>query len=311
MPINNSWKTDNYAFVGKSFEVRYANRINKLKPILGEKDVNSVDYEIEGAGGYGELPVYDGTNLNQGKMLRAFKTIVVPQEYAKSEQIGYKQAKIDKSGSCKKVGSRLGDSAAMTVYLHLLRTFSGAFNGRTGGDGKTWAASDHPVASKGSSGRSFVADPDAGTYSNLITAALSVDAITDAQAQANRFITPDGLPFLCQMDTLLVSPELEPLAKKICGENSKLTPDQVANVNPLSGELKYIVIGGGSEGFAPKQWALCDKTIMKDVFNIVYVSRPEVIQNELDNPLIDQYTAYVDFGIGWGDARQIIFSNPA
>ena len=29
-----------------------------------------------------------------------------------------------------------------------------------------------------------------------------------------------------------------------------------------------------------------------------------------DNPLIDLYTAYADFGVGWGDARQIIFGDP-
>ena len=34
------------------------------------------------------------------------------------------------------------------------------------------------------------------------------------------------------------------------------------------------------------------------------------MNTELDNPLIDLYTAYVDFDTGWGDARPIIFSNP-
>ena len=36
-----------------------------------------------------------------------------------------------------------------------------------------------------------------------------------------------------------------------------------------------------------------------------------VLQSQLDNPLIDMYTAYVDFACGWGDARQIIFGNPS
>lgn len=311
MPNLSAWKTDNYKFVGKSFDFRYADRINKLAPIIGTKNAKSVDYEIEGAGGYGELQAYDGSNLNNGAMSRGFKTIVTPQEYSKTINISYKQAKIDKSGECKKVGTRLGDAAAMTVYMHMIRTFGNAFNSAfVGGDGKAWAATDHPVASNGSNGRTFVADPDAGTYSNLITAALSVSAITDAQAKANRFVTPDGLPFLCDMDVLLVSPELEATAKKICGENAKLYPDQTDHVNPVS-DLQYIVIGGGADGFTGKQWAICDKRIMKDVFNIVYNTKPMVLQSEHDNPLIDAYTAYVDFGIGWGDARQIIFSNPA
>ncbi len=306
-----AWKTDNYKFVGKAFDFRYANRLNALAPILGTRVTNSIDYELEGSGGYGELEAYDGTNLNQGDMNRGFKMIVTPQEYAKSIPVRYKEAKVDKSGTCRKVGVRLGDSAAMTVYMHALRTLAGAFSGALGGDGKRWAATDHPVASKGSNGRTFVPDPDAGTYSNLITAELSVAAITDAQSKANRFITPDALPFLCRMDTLLVSPELEATAKKICGENSKLYPDQVGNVNPVQSELSYLVIGGGDAGFSAKQWAICDKTLMKDIFNLVYITKPTVIQSEQDNPLIDMYTAYVDFALGWGDARQIIFSNPA
>jgi len=307
-----SWKTDNYNFVKKAFEINYANRMNKLSPIIGERTTNSIDFVLEGLGGYGELTPYNGTDLTEGKMRRGFATIITPEEFTKKIPVGFKQAKVDKLGECRKVGSRLGDSAAMTVYLHALRTIGGAFNAnKVGGDGKAWAATDHPVASKGTSGRSSVADPDAGTFSNLITTALSVQAITDAQTKANRYVTPDGVPFLCDMDTLLVSPELEATAKKICGENARLYPDQTDNVNPLVGEMRYIVIGGGNDGFSAKQWAVCDRKLMKEIFNIVYITKPTVMQNELDNPLIDQYTAYVDFGIGWGDARQIVFSNPA
>lgn len=307
---NTAWKTDNYKFVGKAFDFQYADRLNKLMPILGARNTKSIDYEIEGSGGYGELTAYDGTNLNQGSMRRGFKTIVTPQEYSKSIPVGYKQAKIDKSGECRKVGIKLGNSAAMTVYMHCLRTLGGAFTGRLGGDGKTWAATDHPVASKGSEGRRYIPDPEAGTYSNLMTSALSVAAITTAQSNANRFVTPDGLPMLSEMDTLLVSPELEATAKKICGENAKLYPGKTEDINPVTG-LNYIVIGGGDVGFGAKQWAVCDRRMMKEVFNLVYITRPEVLESELDHPLIDMYTAYVDFGVGWGDARPIIFSDPA
>lgn len=309
--MNTNWKTDNYNFVKKTFDFSYADRMNKLAPILGERTVKSIDFEIEGLGGYGELAPYDGTNLNKAQMRRGFKTIVRPVEYSNSYDIGMMQAQVDKLGECRKVGMRLGQSAAMTVYLHCLRTLSGAFNPNLlGGDGKAWAATDHPVASKGSSGRTFVVDPEAGTYSNKITEALSVSAITSAQTKANRFVTPDGLPFLCEMDTLLVSPELEATAKRICGEGSKLYANEVADQNPITG-MKYIVIGGGNDGFAAKQWAVCDQRLLKEIFNLVYTQKPIVLQSELDNPLIDRHTAYTAFALGWGDARPIIFSDPA
>jgi hypothetical protein len=310
MPNFANWKTDNYAFVGKAFDNAYANRINKLSPIVGEVNAKSIDYELTGSGGYGELPRYEG-ELNEGSLMRGFKTIITPDEFSRSISVDYKKAVVDKMGETRKVGTKLGDSAAMTVYLHLLRMFAHAFNSDyVGGDGVAWASASHPVASKGSSGRKFIVDPDAGTYSNLISSALSVSAITTAQSMSNRFVTPDGLPFLCEMDTLLVSPELEATAKQICGEKAKLYPGQTSDVNPVS-DLQYIVVGGGADGFSATQWAICDRRLMKELVNIVYITRPKVLQSQLDNPLKDMYTAYVDFGCGWGDARQIIFSTGA
>lgn len=312
MPSTN-WKTDNHKFVGKAFDFSYAERLNKLSPIMSEVTTRSVDYEIEGTGGYGELQQYDGTNLNHGKMSRGFKTIVRPQEFSKSIPVGYKQAKIDKRGETKKVGTRLGASAAATVYLHMLRCFARAWAPTyLGGDGKPWAAADHPVASKGSNERKFIVDEEAGTYSNVMSSAFSVSAITAAQTMANRLITPDGLPLLAEFDTVLISPELEPKAKRFFGESSRLMPlrdpenDHNA-ANPIYG-MKYIVIGGGMDGFRGEQWAVCDRKMLREVLNLIYITKPCVMQSELDNPLIDMYTAYVDFGVGWGDARPIIFS---
>ena len=320
MPTNVSstaWKGDNYKFVGKAFQASYDNRINKFKMIMGEVNSKSIDYEMNGTGGYGELAPYDGSNLNIGEQKRGFRTIITPQEFTKSIPVGYKAAKVDKLGETKKVGSKLGDSAAMTVYLHVLRMFKGAYNSKLlGGDGQPWASTKHPNASMMDQGRRRIPDSNSGTYSNLITDELNVDAITKAQSMAGRYLTPDGLPFLCQMDCVLVSPELEATAKKLFGENNKLRPlryqdDNSNAANPIYDDMTYMVVGGGDDGFKGKQWALCDRTLMKELVNIVYITKPMVMNSDLDNPLIDMYTAYVDFACGWGDARQIIFSNPA
>ena len=316
MAAMTAWKTDNYKFVGKAFDYAYANRLNKLLSIVGTVNSNSIDYELTAGGGYGEMPRYDGNNLNEGAKKRGFKTVITPEEFSLSESVGYKQAKVDKSGECARVGKMLGNSAAMTVYVHLLRMFRNAFDANhVGGDGKPWAAADHPVASKGSQGRKFIPDPDAGTFSNKLATALTVDNITAAQAMAGRMTTPDGLPFLADMSLLLVSPELEATAKKICGDNGKFRPTRDPGsdtnaANPLA-DLQYMVMGGGSDGFTKKQWAICDPTLMREMVKLVYITRPTVMRSELDNPLKDLYTGYVDFGAGWGDARQIIFSDPA
>ena len=312
--IFNDWKTDLYPYIGKAFEVAYAERMNKLSPIIGEvTNKNTVDYELTGSGGYGEPQVYDGLNLNMGTLLRAFKTRITPQEYNLTATVGYKEAKIEKMGITRKVGRSLGDGMAMKVYMECLRMFGGAFDStKVGGDGVCWANAAHPVAADSSeqASRSHKAKSEAGTFSNLITDVLSVSAITAAQSKANRFVTPDGMPFLCDMDTLLVSPELEAEAKKICGEDAKLYPDQSDHVNPCR-DMQYIVIGGGNVGFTATQWAVCDRRLMKEIVNIVYNTKPMVLQNKLDNPLITQFLSYSDFGVGWGDARQIIFSTGA
>ena len=317
MDINTQWKTDNYQFVGKAFDFAYADRLNKLSPVIGEVNSDNIDYELTGSGGYGEALSYDGSSLNEGSLHRGFKTVITPIEYALSIPVGYKEAKVDKMGETKKVGSKLGDSMALTIYMHVLRMFSNAWNadGRhNGGDGVPWASAVHPLASRGSAGRRFIPDEDAGTYSNISDQAFSVGAITAAQARANRFRTPDGLPFLCEMDTVLVSPELEEKAKKMFGENALLTPysdpESDSNAaNPVYG-MQYIVMGGGSDGFSARQWAVCDRRLMKELVNIVYITRPTVLRSQLDNPLKDLFTAYADFGVGWGDARQIIFGDP-
>lgn len=313
MPEFSAWKTDNHKFVGAAFDYAYANRLNKLLPIIGEVNSNSIDYELTGAGGYGELQRYDGQNLNLVKMQRGFKTVITPEEYTSTVPVGYKQAKVDKLGECKRVGQRLGNSAAMTVYLHALRMFAGAFDpAKLGGDDKPWAAADHPVASKGSVGRKYIPDPEAGTYSNLIAKKLTVANISAAQVLLGKMVTPDGLPLAADGNLLLVSPDLEAEAKKICGDGGKLRPtrnpaDDTNAANPLY-DLQYMVVGGGGTGLTGNQWAICDKELMKEICKIVYITRPKVLHHDVDNPLIDNFTAYEDFGIGWGDARQIIFS---
>ena len=316
MPNSTAWKTDNYKFVGKALDYAYANRLNKLRAIVGEVDVKSVDYELTGAGGYGEMQPYTG-ELNYGGKKRGFKTVITPGEFSLSDVVGFKEAKIDKMGECRKVGTRLGNTAAMTVYLHVMRMFADAFNtDKTGGDGQAWASDKHPVASKGSEGRVFIPDTDAGTFSNKFSKALSVSAITEMQAAANRFVTPDGLPFLCDLNMLLVSPELAEKAAKICGPDGKWRPRQnptdgaSTEANPVP-DLQYIVVGGGDAGFRGGQWALCDAALMRELVKIVYITRPRVFRNQLDHPLQDCYTGYADFGCGWGDARQILFSTGA
>lgn len=294
-----TWQNDLYPLVTKRFSDRYAKRTDVMKMVIGEETTDRVDIREEGLGGYGEIPDYNGTDIPELTQKRGFVKIYTPKEKAAKASISYKKAKIDMSGEAKKTGERLADSLAMTRLMDFYRMFANGFNAAfVGADGKALFAGDHPVSS----------DAGAGTYSNLITDVFSISAITKAQTNARRFVTYDGLPFLCQFDLCLVSPELEPKAKEFFGKEAKLIPESAENgANPVY-DMKYFVI----DGFTAKQWAVGDSMLIKDFMKIVNITAPMVLYNkEASNPLISFYTAYADYILGWSENRQIIGANPA
>ncbi len=301
-----TWHNDLYPLVKKRFDLRYAKRLDVINEVCDVVCQDDIDYRIEGIGGYGEMPIYDGTSVAGADQKRTFITTVTPKEHALRVTSSYKKAKLDYSGEAKKIGTRLADSAYMTVLNEFYRLFGSAFSVK-GADGVAWASDVHPIS----------CDENAGTFSNLITSNLSVASITAAQTKASRFVTPDGLPFAANFDLLLVSPELESKAKEICGPNSRLIPennpdsDAAQNAaNPIYG-MRYLVVGGGDTGFVGKQWAVADSLMLSEVLKLVYITKPTVLVSPQDNPLITDYIGYVDFAFGFGDARPIIFSNPA
>ncbi len=298
-----TWHNDLYPLIKKRFDLRYAKRLDVISQVCDVVCQDDVDYRIEGIGGYGEMPVYDGTTVVGADTKRTFMTTITPKEHALKVTSSYKKAKLDYSGESKKIGTRLADSAYMTVLNEFYRLFGSAFT-NVGADGVAWASDKHPVSR----------EEGAETFSNLMHENLSVASITKAQTMASRFVTPDGLPFACNMDLLLVSPELEAKAKEICGPGSRLSPENNPDTdtnaaNPVYG-MKYLVVGGGSTGFTGKQWAVADSLMLSEVLKLVYITKPTVLVSPQDNPLITDYIGYVDFAFGFGDARPIIFSNP-
>ena len=297
-----TWHNDLYPLIKKRFDLRYAKRLDVIGKVCDIVCQDDIDYRIEGVGGYGEMPLYDGTTVMNADTKRTFITTITPKEHALKVTSTFKKAKLDYSGESKKIGTRLADSAYMTVLNEFYRLFGSAFT-NVGSDGVAWASENHPVSKDSTE-----------TFSNLMKENLSVAAITKAQTMASRFVTPDGLPFACNMDLLLVSPELEAKAKEICGPNSRLIPEnnpdtETNAANPVYG-MKYLVVGGGNAGFTGKQWAVADSLMLSEVLKLVYITKPTVLVSPQDNPLITDYIGYVDFAFGFGDARPIIFSNP-
>lgn len=311
------FRSDDYVFVGKyvDYELNNDFEMNKLKKIISVIDTDSVDYEVTHTSGFGELIRYDGNNLNHGSTRRGFKKILTPEEYNLTHDIGFKDYKNNRTRELKKTGEYLGQSCNMTTYLHILRALSGAFDGTSIiGDGKAWAATDHPVASKSSDNRQYIADPEAGTFSNLFNYKLSVQAIDKLKPIARRFVAPNGLPYKGQYNCVLVSPEDEPIAKRLFGSENELMPmkDPESAENAASSVygMKYMVIGDGAEGFKRGQWALCDTKKLMQSFYLIYNTRPRIDSSELsENVYIKRFFAYMDFVVGASEARPILFCN--
>lgn len=294
-----TWANDLYPLVTKRFNDRLAKRTDVMKLIISTEDTDRVDIREEGMGGFGEIPDYNGTDIPELSQKRGFVKIYTPKEKAAKASIGYKKAKIDQSGEAKKTGERMADSLAMTQLMDFYRMWSNGF-GTTilGADSQPLFSATHPINS----------DAGAGTFSNLIATTFSISAITAAQTQARRFVTYDGLPFLSQFDLILIAPELEPKAKEFFGEQAKLIPESAENgANPVYG-MKYFVI----DGFTAKQWAVGDSQLIKDFVKMVSITKPMVIYNkDTANPLIANYTAYMDYVLGWSETRMVIGSDPA
>ena len=129
-----TWHNDLYPLVKKRFDLRYAKRLNVINRVCDVICQDDVDYRIEGVGGYGEMPVYDGTNVMSADQKRTFITTVTPKEHAIKVTCSYKKAKLDYSGEAKKIGSRLADSAYMTVLNEFYKLFGNCFETK-GADG--------------------------------------------------------------------------------------------------------------------------------------------------------------------------------
>lgn len=292
-----TWSGDMYPLVKKRFDERYVSRMNLIGKLCGVVKQNELSYELPGLGGYGELPTYTG-ELSYADDSKTFLTTVKPEEHALAIPVSYKKAKIDMVGEAEKTGTRLADSAYMTVLAGFYRVFGNAFT-TNGADGVAWASASHPIDTS----------EESETFSNLITTELSIAAICAAQAAAAKFVTADGLPFVSNFDLLLVAPELEGTARTICGEDALLTPEEGIGGNKYG--MKYMVAGGGGLGFSGKKWALADSMLLPEVLKLVYITEPTVVVSPRENPLMTDYISYVDFAFGFGDARPIVFSNPA
>lgn len=294
-----TWADDMYPIVLERFQDRLEKRTDLLKSVIGYKSLKtSNQYADEGMGGYGYVPDYNGTTITELNQKRGFKKIYTPTEKAAKATVSYKMAKIDQSGEATKAGRKMADSLAMTQIRDFYNLFARGWNASyLGADSVALFSSAHPINN----------ETGAETFSNTGTSAFSIAAITATQSATQRWKTFDGLDFDCDFNLCLISPELAPKAKEFFGEDARLIPESAENgANPVK-DMNYIVI----KGFTAKQWAVADKLILSEYMKMVEITAPMVMPNKPDNPLIQEYIGYMDYTMGWSDARCIYGHNPA
>lgn len=123
------------------------------------------------------------------------------------------------------------------------------------------------------------------TFSNIVSdgtntnPALSRQAIVYMRAQGLKHKDPNNLVRPISYDTLIISPELEDLANRIC--NSEYLPGSANNDrNPLKGKMKVIVwprLALSSAGTdADAYWFIADSNGLKETLNCLFAERPSL-----------------------------------
>jgi len=123
------------------------------------------------------------------------------------------------------------------------------------------------------------------TFSNIISdgtntnPALSRQAIVHMRAQGLKHKDPNNLVRSINYDTLVISPELEDFAERICG--SEYLPGSANNDrNPLKGKMKIVVwpraalAANGTD--ADAYWYMLDSAGINETLNCLFAERPSL-----------------------------------
>jgi hypothetical protein len=297
---------DLYPIIHKRFENKVENGDKLINTLISVVDSDKIDHRIDSMGGYGEIPKYDGTTVQNIDQRRGYTTIITPVERAAKTSVTLKYTKVDQSGEAKSVGNRLGISMRTTIYNDFLRMWGRAYDiNYPFADGLAWAATNHRVTSD-----TTVAD----TYSNLITNVLGTAGLDAALKLGSRYVTADGLPTGINYDLVVAAPELRQKCAELFGPDNELTPEQLPEsaengANPYH-KMKYYIVGAGTLGFTARQWGIASSEILKETCSLVYITRP-MVKPMQDTPFTMNYYPYADYELGFAEPRAVIFSNPA
>lgn len=320
--INELWKTDFLPFIGETFKTSLKSKKDfaAIFRMFKTKVNKSRYYDLRARGEVSVLPEKTGTGLPRLNSRRGFNTQLTSKPHVGAYEIIFESWLNDMSGEYDSAGEDIADAVYETEIEKILLAFGRITNsGYTYGDGKALAATDHPVASKGTTAGSttYEADSDAGTFSNYYYAPLTATNVSKLENRTLRIPTPGGRMWRGNYSLALVAPELETDAAEIWGKNNKLTPtkdpDSAENAANVASGYRYMVLGGGPEslglGFKQKQWAIVDPEEFRRCSMLYYNVKPEVKEALSTDPYVRVFTGYVNMGLGFAEPRAIMYAD--
>ena len=187
--------------------------------------------------GFGLVPEWnaDGGKINYDKPLSGARIQFTHTDFGLAWMISHKMLRED---LYKKTSKDLVSAASLvtkhTIELDAANVFQLGFT-VVGPDGKFFFADDHPRL-------------DGGAIDNLLPAvAFSTAALRTAVGQVRRGVNQRGQPVVYTLDTLMIPPELEFVAKEALNGTILATIDGITSTSDVGGAIPNV-----SKGIIPK-----------------------------------------------------------
>jgi phage major head subunit gpT-like protein len=245
--------------------------------------------QMQGVGGMGDVPAYNGTIAYDSFNL-GYQSTFTHVEYALGIQVERKLVDDDLYNVINQRASMLGMSFGRTREKNAASLFNNAFSASyLGSDGKALCATDHPYSAY-----------NATAQGNKGTSALTHDTLIATRKLMRAFKDDRGELVTVMPDTLVVPPQLEDTAQVILNSiNKSGTANNDVNVN--KGGYNLVVWDYLTDS---NNWFLCDSAMMKQ--HCWWFTRVPVefaLDPSGDYDLVARYRGYERYSFGFTDWR--------
>ena len=192
---------------------------DKLMNIQAAEFTYIEDYRMGGFGSVAQKP--EGTAVLYDDPVPGGRVRYSWTPYGKGFRVTYEAQRDERYGQMKKMGQSLGRAFRNATEIQGVYQLNNGFTaGISGFDGKALFATDHPLL-RGGTGRNR---PTSMTD-------LSITSLQDALIDFEKFTDESGVVIMVRPRTLVVGPDLAPMAREILGSQFKpYTADNEINV---------------------------------------------------------------------------------